>query len=393
LQLVHDYAQVSLIRRFGQGFPLWATEVKKANRLSESMMDGQDAAQRTDALLLPFLQATTEAESERLLTSLFAEQAGPIINGIIRSKLHAADAVDDRLRWQDADDVYGEVVAQLLTRLRELKSSPSDATIESFPNYVAVTTYNACHHHLRRKYPQRWRLKNRLRYLLTHQPELGLWEAADGTWLCGFAEFREQEKVRPVAAGALHKLLSTNSADDIPRSGLTDLVFAILKLIKEPVELDALVNTVAELQGIKDLPLVTNDEHEESTHVSDSHTQLTTEVERRSYLQRIWSEILNLPTGQRVALLLNLRDLHEGVIILLPVTGVATIRQIAEAVAMPAEEFAKLWNDLPIDDSAIAIRLGVTRQQVINLRKSARARLARRMRALEETSKKTSAGR
>ena len=104
-------------------------------------------------------------------------------------------------------------------------------------------------------------------------------------------------------------------------------------------------------------------------------------MERRSYLQRLWSEIVLLPPSQRAALLLNLRDLQEGVIVLLPLTGVATIRQIAEAVAIPPEEFARLWNDLPLDDAAVAVRLGVTRQQVINLRKSARARLARRMRA------------
>ena len=34
---------------------------------------------------------------------------------------------------------------------------------------------------------------------------------------------------------------------------------------------------------------------------------------------------------------------------------------------------------MPLDDLTIAARLGVTRQQVINLRKSARARLTRRM--------------
>jgi hypothetical protein len=37
-----------------------------------------------------------------------------------------------------------------------------------------------------------------------------------------------------------------------------------------------------------------------------------------------------------------------------------------------------LWDQLPLDDLSIAARLGVTRQQVINLRKAARARLARR---------------
>jgi CRP-like cAMP-binding protein len=58
---------------------------------------------------------------------------------------------------------------------------------------------------------------------------------------------------------------------------------------------------------------------------------------------------------------------------------VAGIRQIAEVLGIPIEEFAKLWNRLPLDDLAIAERLGVTRQRVINLRKSARERLTRRV--------------
>jgi hypothetical protein len=82
--------------------------------------------------------------------------------------------------------------------------------------------------------------------------------------------------------------------------------------------------------------------------------------------------------------LLNLRDAQgRDVIALLPMTGIASIRQIAEALAMPAHEFAKLWNDLPLEDMTIAQQLGITRQQVINLRKSARERLARRMSALD----------
>jgi hypothetical protein len=64
---------------------------------------------------------------------------------------------------------------------------------------------------------------------------------------------------------------------------------------------------------------------------------------------------------------------------LFPLTGVASIRAIASVLEIPAEEFAEIWNMLPLDDLAIAERLQVTRQQVINLRKSARKRLERRM--------------
>jgi hypothetical protein len=60
-------------------------------------------------------------------------------------------------------------------------------------------------------------------------------------------------------------------------------------------------------------------------------------------------------------------------------TRVATIREIAEALDMSAEEFAAIWNDLPLSDKTISAMLGVRSQQVINMRKAARARLKRRM--------------
>ncbi len=40
---------------------------------------------------------------------------------------------------------------------------------------------------------------------------------------------------------------------------------------------------------------------------------------------------------------------------------------------------AELWNQLPLDDAAIAELLDLTRQHVVNLRKSARKRLTRRL--------------
>ena len=64
---------------------------------------------------------------------------------------------------------------------------------------------------------------------------------------------------------------------------------------------------------------------------------------------------------------------------LLPATGVATIRQIAETLEITDSRFAEMWPRLPLDDAAIAGLLNLTRQQVINLRKSARERLARRL--------------
>ncbi|MBD0373607.1 MAG: hypothetical protein ICV60_22425, partial [Pyrinomonadaceae bacterium] len=103
------------------------------------------------------------------------------------------------------------------------------------------------------------------------------------------------------------------------------------------------------------------------------------------YLQRLWTEVAALPPLQRSALLLNLRDAQGGsVIAFIPHLGIASKQEMAEVLSMSAEQFSALWNELPLDDASIARLLGVTRQQVINLRKTARERLARRMKAIEK---------
>ena len=113
----------------------------------------------------------------------------------------------------------------------------------------------------------------------------------------------------------------------------------------------------------------------------DPAPDAATALERRTYLALLWEEIRQLPPRQAAALILNLRDGQgRNAVTLLPLTGIATMREIARTLDMPAERFAEIWNRLPLEDAAIAESLGITRQQVINLRKSARERLARRTR-------------
>ena len=87
-----------------------------------------------------------------------------------------------------------------------------------------------------------------------------------------------------------------------------------------------------------------------------------------------------LPRQQRVALLLNLRDTEgRGCIALFPALGIATFRCLAEVIETNAEGLAEMWNETPLGDAKIAELLRLTRQQVINARRSARKRLARRL--------------
>ena len=100
----------------------------------------------------------------------------------------------------------------------------------------------------------------------------------------------------------------------------------------------------------------------------------------RSALAAVWQEVTLLPPRQRIALLLGLADeTGSAVTSLLILLRIVTFDKLATAVEMASSELAAIWDQLPLPDLAIAKRLALSRQQVINLRKSARERLARRL--------------
>jgi len=349
-----------------------------------------------DAQLLPYIYATNEADSDCLLSALISECIEPVIKQVIRSKLHVYFDPEGRSSHNpDAEDLYSETLVQLLARLKECKDSPNDKSIGNLRSYVAVTSYHTCYEYLRLKYPQRHNLKNKLRYLLTHQPSLALWENESGNLLSGFSQWRETINVQ-TGSDRLQQLLddphaalqSIQPLGDFQRLKARDLVAAVFNHTSHPIELDELVGIVAKLWGIKDrrVESITRDEDLDSfAHTAMPRPDLSEEVDQHLFLKWLWEEICQLPVRQRMALLLNLRDEQGGgVAFLLPITGIATVRQIAKALEMADEDFARLWSRLPLDDASIAELLNITRQQVINLRKCARERLARRMKATHE---------
>jgi len=133
---------------------------------------------------------------------------------------------------------------------------------------------------------------------------------------------------------------------------------------------------------ISDQPVESTDQNENVIALTAAAgvTDTAWQVEKRIFLQRLWEAVRELPRNQRMALLLNLKDADgRGCIALFPLAGVASVRELAETLEMSAEEFAELWKELPLDDARIADLLGMQRQQIINARKSARERLARRL--------------
>src|SRR6185503_11677422 len=158
----------------------------------------QKEQSKTDEALQPFLQASDE-QAQELLAELIAKDVEPLIRQIVRRKLSPAAGKGDARAREDAEDVCREAIVGVIRRLRAARNDFLLPGIDNLRNYVAVTAYNACSEYVRRKYPERHRLNNRLRYTLTHQENFDLWESEDNQWLCGLRAWGRVVKMR--AAG------------------------------------------------------------------------------------------------------------------------------------------------------------------------------------------------
>jgi hypothetical protein len=331
-------------------------------------------------------------QSESLIEQLMVEQAEPLIRDIVSYRLRSAfDASGRTVPANESEDVCSEVRVQLLSRLTEPGGA---AEIRDFRSYVAVTAYRACYEYLRRKYPRRYSLKHRLRFLLGHKSDFVLWQTGRDEWLCGLADGQDAPHRNLADASRAPERL--NQLRDDPQRftqqlpagirslPLEQLLTALLGWLGGPIELDHLVTAVAELLGVKDLPAKSErhrqDAATEMSRLADPNANVDRAFDQRRYLEALWQEIRQLSSRHCAALLLNLKDERGGSATdLFLFTSVATFQQLAAALAISEEELAQIWNRLPLDDLAIASRLELTRQQIINLRQSARVRLARRM--------------
>ena len=337
-----------------------------------------------DAVLLPYLQASDETAAGAALEQLICESAQPIAREIIRSKLRVGQSLSHDISDDEAADLAGEVTLKLVARLRELKSDPIAKAVHSFRGYVAVTAYHACDEYLRKKNPRRNSLKNQLRYVITHSVGFALWEGDEGELLCGLTGWKDQSRCAANRSGIRESL------DKFPlaakaKSSPPDLLAALFDRVGGPLLLDDLVSVVADLWQIRDAiaPITSIDGDTAGVRPAETGSRggLDARMDQHDHLEKLWSEICELPLRQRVALLMSLRDSSgRGVLTLLPLIHIASLRQIAEILAMSGEKLASLWNQLPLDDATIAESLSITRQQVINLRKCARERLWRRTR-------------
>jgi len=331
-----------------------------------------------------FVAAKDAASAQTFLDRLFEDHAGPLICNFVRLKLRSFHT--GRNNADEQQDVCQEVAVQLLTRLWEIRANPALPPIDNFRSYVFTSVQNACYKRVRIKRPAWCRLKNRIRYVLNHKPQFAAWSGQGEQTICGLAGWAGQsgaDSEANLSRVDLSEFPFKAGRTALGPAGLAEVMEKFLKWHDQPVLLDNLVSAVAEIcdvrepqfAGISNEPGGSNLES-----LQDCSLNPASQLEQRVYLERLWHEICELPLNQRLALLLNMRDgSNSEAVILFTQTGTTTLREISTVLNIEFEDFVELWNHLPMDDNTIAARLGLTRQQIINLRKSARERLARRM--------------
>ncbi len=347
-------------------------------------MTDQERAANPEALLDGWLREPDPARARALLDSVVRGYAEPLIRRIVSFKLASAGSrVGAGIQKADVDDVCGNALYQLLARLERIKNGAPQPAVRNFSGYVAVTAYNACNEYFRAKKPAWLSLAMKLRYLVTHSPLFGLWDTADGQEVCGFAQERGRNPISDPAS--LHQVQAKlRDSTDPSRLSTSDLAEAILRAAKGPLAIDSLIEIAAQWSALKEVQVHSLEQDRDQgaqlwEQLPDTQATIETRLIGRRYMERLWQEICDLPLPHRKALLLNLNDGAGGDIQLFVHLGVASIEQIANSLEMNALEFARLWNELPIDDMRIAKELGISRQDVANRRSAARKRLARRM--------------
>ena len=304
-----------------------------------------------DPILTQLLEAKDAHARQRALEVILLEHVQPVIARVLGQYRAPGFAKED------ADDLAATVNLRIVRRLQHLGAGDPILRLD---DYVATVAYNVVYGFLRRRYPERTRLKNRLRYLFTRDDHFALWER-DGDFVCGLAGWRGR------------------GAAMLDRRSPSAALAAVFERENAPLRLDDVVRIAAELWHDGDTPL-----RAVTPELESKARGPAVDVEIRQYLRVLWQEVRELRGAQRAALLMNLRDVHgaNGAALLL-MSGVASFDEIAGAMGLEPEKLSEIWNDLPFDDNTIARSLDISRQQVINLRKAARERLLRRMAAFE----------
>jgi len=328
--------------------------------------------QDADSVLVSFLRATNESEREQFLDELISVHAAPLIRQTIRRRLGVyAHQPLSSAQGVDGEDIYSDIVAKLVKRLTELRLGEALHAIDNFRRYVISVANNTCNDYLRVKSPARSHLKDNLRSLLSRNRDFKTWKNVENKTLCGLSSWREtdlaSEPARPDEGAGWDIEIETVSKKGRRRISLSEIVTQIFRLSNRPIELDDLVEIVANLTDVRDPTPESLDQNQAlSQRLIVPSLDPESLLLGREVLRQLWEVVERLPKNQFNAFCLSYADAKgEDLVSLLVYEGVVTIDQLREKFGLPEDVFLRLWDRLPIlDRAALAEYLGATVGQV-----------------------------
>ncbi len=336
----------------------------------------------SDRLLWRFLNASQPQQIKRELEYLLEKEVQPLLRAQLWKRMRGGTGDTDR----DVEDLVCDAQAAVLEKLYALHAREC-LPIRSLRGYVRQVAQNSWHRLLRDRYPRRAALSDRVLYLIGKGIGFARWEGAEGETLAGFEAWAREGKnalvSRPLSLLTQSPLQAWEAAAPMYGSDtrqLPEIMAALFNWLGHPIEIDLLINSLAVILHVQDAPAASLDDEQQSLFQPADSVSTEREAESRLFLQSVWREMGSLSLAERMALLLNLRDTEgRGIIALFPITGIAALTDIAALLEMPPAKLAALWEKLPLDDNSIAQMQGVTRQFVINRRKEAHRKLARKI--------------
>ena len=275
---------------------------------------------------------------------------------------------------QDAEDLYQEIMTKILQTLHDLRIFETKTDIENLKQYVAGIASNACNDVLRTKSPARARLKNNLRFILSHHRDFVVWKMEDET-LCGFRQWRDSSK-SPSSKTRLvdvEERLATFRSTRFPGENLKQvplpkIIAELFRWIDGPVELDVLVSIIAKLLEVKDYPVESVDDASLEyieTRIAENTLSTSSRLEEQALLRRLWQELKELSTDQRDVFCFGFEDdSGRDLFTVLLEAEIVNFEQLARELGRSTETIVGLWSKMPMDDEGIAPELKTTRAQV-----------------------------
>jgi hypothetical protein len=334
-----------------------------------------------DILLRPFLSTEMEEAAELCLEDLFGQHIIAQIKKVLSSRLTLKP--EERIEIQSASQEH------ILEKIRQLRDCLNEEEITTTPicellAYVSQVVFNACKDFFERQRPEWRRAKNRLNRL---RDETGT----------GLIFFANEEGQRLVRFQGKPENRAKNTVEEfvaeVHQRHSNSMFLKVQEIV--PIICRLADGALTENEVIRAVLEITNPTFFEKTKMSPNLASTLNQIDnahlvaerQREFLSVVWEALNEIPSHQRKALLLNMKEAVgvEAISLFLRLK-IAAMEEIAKTLELSLEEFSDAFDRFPLSSAEIADVLGIRdkgktskEQRVDSLRRIARDLLRRRL--------------